>query len=312
MRIRLYSLFIAANLVNCTAASTQTIQATSPPGSYQIRGDAKIAVRSDYALIIANETFTDSRFKKLVNPVYDARAIETLLREKFGFQTILLTSATKDSCIRQLRSIAGRKFGPNDQLFVYLAGHGDFDPLLQQGYAVMKDSRSGDDSYANHLSFAYLQDLLSKLRCRHVLLTLDVCYGGTFDSYFATQSNAEFRGDGPTRGVEASVEEAGGQTPYIIDKLKPQTRKYLSSGGKQTVPDGQIGQHSPFAKYFIQKLTEAAASEYRILPATELKVFVERQIAQARVEANVKMGSFGSDESSSDFLFIARQQPDQK
>ena len=306
MRIILFTLFFAASLLNSKTAFSQTIQATSAPGAYQIRGGAKTAARTDYALIIANETFADPRYKKLVNPIFDARAIEILLREKFGFQTIFLTSSTKDSCIQQLRAIAGRKFGPNDQLFVYLAGHGDFDPLLQQGYAVMKDSKSNDNSFSNHLSFAYLQDLLSKLRCRHVLLTLDVCYGGTFDTYFATQSSSEFRGDEPTRGVGASVEEAGGQTPYILDKLKPQTRKYLSSGGKQTVPDGQTGQHSPFARFFIQKLTEASVSDYRILPATELKVYVERQIAINRVEANVKMGSFGSDESSSDFLFIAR------
>ena len=306
MRTSVLTLFFAANLLIGKTAFPQTIQATSAPGAYQIRGGAKTAARTDYALIIANETFADPQYKKLVNPVFDARAIDTLLREKFGFQTIFLTSSTKDSCIQQLRAIAGRKFGPNDQLFVYLAGHGDFDPLLQQGYAVMKDSKANDNSFSNHLSFAYLQDLLSKLRCRHVLLTLDVCYGGTFDTYFATQSSTEFRGDGPTRGVGASVEEAGGQTSYILDKLKPQTRKYLSSGGKQTVPDGQAGQHSPFARFFIQKLTEASVSEYRILPATELKVYVERQIAINRVEANVKMGSFGSDESSSDFLFIAR------
>ncbi len=306
IRIALFALFMAANIGAGCSVLAQTIQATSAAGAYQIRGGTKTAGRTDYALLIANETFTDSHYKKLVNPIFDARAIETLLREKFGFQTILLTASTKDSCIQQLRAIAGRKFGPNDQLFVYLAGHGDFDPLLQQGYAVMKDSKSTDNSFTNHLSFAYLQDLLSKLRCRHVLLTLDVCYGGTFDSYFATQSSSEFRGDGPTRGVGVSVEEAGGQTPYILDKLKPQTRKYLSSGGKQTVPDGQAGQHSPFARFFIQKLTEAAASDYRILPATELKVFVERQIAINHVEANVKMGSFGSDESSSDFLFIAK------
>ncbi|WP_077922040.1 caspase family protein [Spirosoma sp. 209] len=306
MRSVIFTLLLTLNLLSGDGVYAQLIQATSAPGSYQIRGGSAQAARVDYALLIANDTFTDPAYRPLTNPTFDAREIEALLRDKFGFRTTLLANVTKDSCVRQIRRLASQSYGPYDQLFIFFAGHGDFDPVLQQGYAVMTNSKAGDDGYTNHLSFAYLQDLLAKFRCRHVLLTLDVCYGGTFDSYFATQNPNELKRDGPERGVRADVEELGGQTPFILTKLKPQTRKYLTSGGKETVADGEKGKHSPFARFFIQKLNEAAGSDYRILPASDLKSYIERQSAITRIGASVKMGSFGSDESNSEFLFIAR------
>lgn len=298
MQALCFWLFFTATLLNGYFARAQTIQATSAPGSYRIRGNTDQSTRTDYALLIANETYTDPAYAKLGNPVFDARTIETLLREKFGFQTMLLTTATKDSCIRRLRQFANRTFGPNDQLFVYFAGHGDFDPVFRQGYVVLKDAKASDETYGRHLSFPDLQNILANLRCRHVLLTLDVCYGGTFDNYFATEDQVAFRGDSLSRG--ARIADATSPTAFVFEKLKPQTRLYLSSGGKETVSDGRKGEHSPFARHLIAKLEEAAQSDYKVLTVTELKVFLERQ------NLRVKMGPFAANESNSDFLFIAR------
>ena len=170
---------VSAILLSGVVGHAQTIQATSLPGRYAIKGSTQ-APRTDYALLIANDSYTDPAYQKLTNPVFDARTLEKVLREKFGFQTRLLTSANRDSCIHQLRQLAGRIFGPNDQLFVYVAGHGDFDPVFRQGYVVLRDAHKNDDTFSQHLSFPDLQNILANLRCRHVLLTLDVCYGGTF------------------------------------------------------------------------------------------------------------------------------------
>lgn len=292
----LFGLFLSVWLLSVSVA--QPVTATSAPGAYRIRGGTAQQTRTDYALLIANDAFQDPAYRKLANPVYDARAIEALLRDRFGFQTTLLTMATKDSCIRKLRQFANRPFGPNDQLFIYFAGHGDFDPVFRQGYVVLNDSRASDEGYTRHLSFPELQNILTNLRCRHVLLTLDVCYGGTFDNYFATEDQFAFRGDSLGRG--AGVAEAASPRAFIFEKLKPQTRLYLSSGGKEVVSDGRRGEHSPFAKHLITKLEEAARSDYKVLTVSELKVYLERQ------NLRVKMGHFPPNESNSDFLFIAR------
>lgn len=291
-----YLILFFLTLVNGSLHS-QSIQATSTPGRYAIRGGAG-ATRTDYALLIANDAYADPAYARLTNPVFDARTIEAVLRDQFGFKTTLLSTASRDSCLRQLRRLAARTYGPNDQLFVYVAGHGDFDPTFRQGYVVLRDARKSDDTYAQHLSFPDLQNILSNLRCRHVLLTLDVCYGGTFDNYFALQDLPAFRGDSLSRG--GRVADAASPTSFVYEKLKPATRLYLSSGGKEEVADGARGQHSPFARHLLAKLDEAAQSQYKILTVSELKVFLERQ------NLRVKMGPFGPNESNSDFLFIAR------
>ncbi|MEZ0609418.1 caspase domain-containing protein [Fibrella sp. WM1] len=293
----MFTLLFGLILVNGGRLQAQTVQGTSAPGRYAIRSTNQ-TTRTDYALLIANDTYADPAYTKLVNPVYDAQQIEAVLRERFGFQTTLLTTANRDSCLRQLRRLANRTFGPNDQLFVYVAGHGDFDPVFRQGYVVLRDARKSDETYAQHLSFPDLQNILGNLRCRHVLLTLDVCYGGTFDNYFATQDLAAFRGDSLSRG--GRVADAASPTAFIYEKLKPATRLYLSSGGKEVVADGQRGQHSPFAKHLLAKLEEAAQSQYKVLTVSELKVYLEKQ------NLRVKMGPFPPNESNSDFLFIAR------
>ena len=276
---------------------SQTIEGTGGPFPIKVSSTPS-DTKSNLALIIANEEFQDKRFAKLNNPLLDANVISGILKDKFGFETEVLQNITKDEFIIKLREYAKKRYNKYDQLMIYFAGHGDFDPVFRQGYVIFKDSKFADDTYSHHLSFAYLEDALSKISCPHILLTLDVCYGGTFDNYFANRGDELGRGDGLARGSEA-VNSAHSLNAIIYEKLKPKTRLYLSSGGKETVSDGKKGMHSPFAAAFIQKLNEAASSEYRMLSVLELKIFLEKQTR------TVKMGGFTGNESNSDFLFVA-------
>jgi hypothetical protein len=282
--------------LNCRS---QSFQATTETKAYDIRrnGTAVEQTRTDYALLIANESYSDAGYARLNNPKLDVAAIEKRLREQFGFKTEVISDINKEACIRKLREYASKTYGKYDQLLIYFAGHGDFDPLLRQGYVVMNDSKNQDETYAKHLSFPELQNIVTNLRCNHILLTLDVCYGGTFDSYFATADDQVFRG--PNLLLERS-EMTESLAAYTMEKLKPITRLYLSAGGKETVSDGKKGEHSPFAKAFIEKLDEAAVSDYKILTAAGLKDYLEKQTRK------VKMNGFGSNQSNSDFLFVAK------
>ena len=106
---------------------------------------------------------------------------------------------------------------------------------------------------------------------------MDVCFGGTFDEALAS-----------ARGMEDVYREKQ-RSEYISRKLISKTRIYLTSGGKTYVSDGIKGQHSPFAKKFIEALDSKGA---------EIFGKVEK------LQITPRMGAFGSNAPNSDFLFI--------
>jgi hypothetical protein len=82
-------------------------------------------------------------------------------------------------------------------------------------------------------------------------------------------------------------------------KLTYKTRKYLTSGGKEYVPDGRPGMNSPFARKFLEALRGRGGKDL-ILSLIELNSYVETLKPQPR------MGEFGDNAPGSDFVFIAR------
>ncbi|MBZ4171027.1 hypothetical protein JYG45_24325, partial [Escherichia fergusonii] len=74
---------------------------------------------------------------------------------------------------------------------------------------------------------------------------------------------------------------------------------YLTSGGKEYVPDGRPGQHSPFARKFLEALSTYGGAD-RILTYKEILGVVESVIPEPRY------GEFGDNQPGSDFIFIGR------
>jgi hypothetical protein len=116
---------------------------------------------------------------------------------------------------------------------------------------------------------------------------MDVCFGGTFDEALAS-----------ARGMEEVYREQQ-RSEYISKKLFSKTRIYLTSGGKTYVSDGIKGQHSPFAKKFIEAL-DSKGGEDGILTTAEIFGKVEK------LQITPRMGAFGSNAPNSDFLFIVK------
>jgi hypothetical protein len=81
--------------------------------------------------------------------------------------------------------------------------------------------------------------------------------------------------------------------------LRYRTRKYITSGGKEYVSDGIPGKHSPFAESIIEAL-RSWGGEDRILTLSEVQTYLEKLKQQPR------LGSFGDDETLSDFVFVGR------
>jgi len=239
----------------------------------------------EYALLIALDEYDE--WKELVNPVNDAKAIAAELNGSYGFQTELLTNPSQAEILSTLRKYAGRTYADGDQLFLFIAGHGQFDEVLGDGYIVSRDSRLDDDIKTSYISHSTLRTVINNIPCRHILLVVDACFGGTFDPLIA----ANGRGDDEYSQVT--------KAEFIERKLRFKTRRFLTSGGKEYVPDGRPGQHSPFTRRFLEALRSYGGKD-GILTLGEIQQYIEKVTPEPRA------GEFGTNDPGSDFLFIAR------
>ncbi len=242
--------------------------------------------RSDYALIFGTNEYKE--WGELTNPVYDAETIAKELEESYGFQVDLVLNPTKEMMEQKLVGLYDRSYMENDQLFVFFAGHGQFDERTSRGFIVAKDSKLNDPVGSSYLSYSNLRDLVDNVNCKHTMLMLDACFGGTFDQNIA---RAGSRGQDNT--------DMASRTEFIKRKLRFTTRMYVTSGGKEYVKDGRPGHHSPFAKQFLAALRDYGGSD-GILTKSELRSYMEVLAQQPR------MGDFGQYEPGSDFIFIAK------
>lgn len=247
--------------------------------------DAVAIDRKDYALLFATDIY--DYWGDLVNPVYDATTIAHELKEKYGYETEVVENSTQEEMLLKIKEYSKRNYKPQDQLFIFFAGHGVFDEDFGEGYVVAKNSLEKDKAKTTYISHSNLKSYVNNITCEHILLTLDVCFGGTLDPRIAR-----------TRGP-ASYEINDNE--FLARKLSKRTRRYLTSGGKEYVSDGIRGKHSPFAAQFIEAL-KSRGGEDGILTIGELFPYLEK-IRQHEPRA----GEFGNNENGSDFVFVARQ-----
>jgi uncharacterized protein (UPF0218 family) len=239
--------------------------------------------RKDYILLFATDQY--DHWSDLVNPIDDARSLVKVLTENYGFEAEILENPSQDEVYNKLRDYAERKFRPQDQLMIFFAGHGYFDDTFGEGFVVASNSLENDKAKTSYISHNRLRGIIQNIPCEHIFLTMDVCFGGTFDPVIASSRGLD---GGETNDVE-----------YLVRKLSQRTRKYLTSGGKEYVSDGIPGKHSPFTLKLLQALAEGGGGD-RILTLSEIKTYVEK------LKPEPRLGSFGDDKPESDFVFVLK------
>ena len=247
--------------------------------------DAAKLSRKDYALIFATDKYDN--WKALVNPIFDARTIADDLKKTYGFNVEVVENANQSQVLDKLREYAEKKYGELDQLFVFFAGHGFYDETFKEGFVVTRESLPDDPGRNSYLRHSVLRSTINNNPCPHIFLTMDVCFGGTFDDNVGS------------RALDDDTYRAPSQSEIITRKLKLKTRKYLTSGGKEYVSDGIAGRHSPFAKQFIEALEKGMGSD-GILTLNEVMTYVET------LKTAPQYGKFGSDQIGSDFVFVVK------
>ncbi len=186
-----------------------------------------------YALIIGNNDY--EKLEDLDNAVNDAKDLEKVLREKYGFETTLLLNQKSDETEDAIIDFTQNR-EKNDNILIYYAGHGQLVKKQKRGYWLPTDSGPKQDS--KWLSNNNIKDLIGSSDAKHILLIVDSCFSGSL-----------MRGSGENKSVEKLTQNR----LDLFKRLK--TRLVITSGGNELVADG-IGtsKNSVFAEPLIRTL----------------------------------------------------------
>jgi predicted nucleic acid-binding Zn-ribbon protein len=217
-----------------------------------------------YALVIGNNDYQD--YQNLQSASNDARAVAEVLRQRYGYQTELVLNANRFEILSALNDMR-EKLKSNDNLLIYYAGHGEIDPVGKQGYWLPVDARS--NMPMTWISNSMVSDILNTMEARHVLVVADSCYSGAM----TRSSMATFDG--------ANAESAW--TDWVKAMVNGRSRTALTSGGVQPVPDTGRGEHSFFARAFLNVLED----NNELLDSQRLFREISVSLALAAVDAPI-------------------------
>jgi hypothetical protein len=263
-----------------------TVDTATPPPGQAVKSKMSIAFGTYHALVIGNTRY--ARWPSLNTPAQDARGVAEILSKKYGFKTKVLLDATRFDILQALNDFR-KILTDNDNFLVYYAGHGHWEQQIQRGYWVPVDSDT--DSDVNWISTVAITDVLSAMSARHVLIVADSCYSGAL-----------------TRSALARL-EAGmsneARDHWLKSMAEKRSRTVLSSGGLQPVLDEGGGNHSVFAKAFLDVLTSNA----EILDGQRLGLEVAARVSYAaanvRVEQDPQYAPIRyAGHEAGDFLFV--------
>ncbi|MEQ1779646.1 MAG: caspase family protein, partial [Nitrosomonas sp.] len=155
----------------------------------------------------------------------------------YGFETKVLVNANRYDILKALNDYR-KILTEEDNFLIYYAGHGILDKVNNRGHWLPVDAEP--DSSANWISVDNITDQLKIIAAKHILVVADSCYSGSL-----TRSSVARLEAGMTIGKRAD---------WIKSLLNTRSRLALSSGGLEPVLDGGGGNHSVFAKAFIETL----------------------------------------------------------
>jgi hypothetical protein len=193
-----------------------------------------------FALVVANQQYR--HWPKLDTPRADAQAVANVLKQRFGFEVTLLQDVTRQQLLSALNKLR-QQVGPQDQVVVYYAGHGQMDSITARGYWIPVDGDEKD--LAQWVSVIDVTDQLSAMTARHVLVIADSCYSGTL-----------------TRSLVPAVDQAltlEQRSSPLKQLSKQRARVAMTSGGLEPVVDGGSIEHSLFARSLLDVLSQVSS-----------------------------------------------------
>lgn len=272
LSLSVFLLLVAINLLSTSARAQRGLSvghpsAPQPPGRF-------------HALVIGNNAY--SGMPRLKTAGDDARAVEALLRESYGFETKLLLDATRQQTISALYSYR-QTLEPDSSLLVYYAGHGYKDHEEQKAYWLPVDAARDDPS--NWIMADEVTTRIKVMPSRHVIVVSDSCYSGTL-----------------MRGIGEAPPRAGERAQFLQRMMAGRSRTLMASGGDEPVADGGGGKHSVFANALLRGLREMNKDGFT---AAELfRSHVEESVGGRAQQMPEYQALRGSGHESGDFVFV--------
>lgn len=194
-----------------------------------------------YALVVGLQQY--QYWEPLESPHQDARRLANLLSERYGFETTLLLDASQNELMAAIDDLR-KKVSSNDNLLIYFAGHGqllrpgEIETRRGFGYWLPVNAEISGTTY--WIPNSAISDLMALAEARGVMVIADSCFGGAMST------------DPGSMMVAAS---SGPLSEGLIQLgLSRSARFVLSSGGLAPVFDRVSGEHSVFARAFIDVL----------------------------------------------------------
>jgi uncharacterized caspase-like protein len=243
-------------------------------------GDEKPPPLGDFhALVIGNNRYP--YLSPLTTAVNDASEVAAILRNRYRFEVKLLIDATRDEILGNLEGLR-RRLTKKDNLLIYYAGHGELDEQNNRGYWLPVDAQRDDRT--RWIKTEDVTDIVNAMLAYRVLIVSDSCFSGAF-----------------TRSVFPDLYPD--EVAYWIARLaRKRARLVLASGGLEPVPDRGDGEHSVFAKYFIQALRENSdiLVGRRLFHYLDVRVPYKSQTSQEPVYAPMR---FAQGHEGGEFFF---------
>lgn len=233
-----------------------------------------------YALIIGNNNYQN--LEKLDAAVNDAKGIEKVLKEKYGFKTKLLIDANYNETANEIIKFTKDREA-NDNLLIYYAGHGELEEDENRGYWLPVDAGSEQD--AKWLVNDSIKNWVRSSKAKHILLIVDSCFAG-----------ALMRGNSEDKSFERL-------SKTVIDRNKKlKTRVVMTSGGNTPVVDSDGGEHS----YFADKLIRVLENNTDVIQTSKVFQDVRRYVIDNAEQTPNYSQIFGTGHDGGEFLFFPK------
>ncbi|MFH1322823.1 MAG: cytochrome c3 family protein, partial [Methanobacteriota archaeon] len=181
--------------------------------------------------------------------------------------------------------LAVQRVKKGDNVFIYYAGHGWFDDVVETGYWVTSEATKEPATFLENNSIYKYITALDKKGAQHVLVVSDSCFAGSF-----TKEH---------RAIETEIDDR-----YFQEKYKKPSRNILASGGVEPVADIGKDDHSIFAYYFLKVLRD---NTLPFLSAKQLGVAVEQLVCRNSDQTPISRFIHGAGDEGGQFFFINRK-----
>jgi len=251
---------------------------------------SSVAFGNYYAMVIGNNDYKN--LPKLQTAVADAGVVGKLLEDRYGFKVTYLYNADRATILSTLNDFR-KKLTEKDNFLIYYAGHGTMEEKNSQGFWLPVDASLDDD--VNWLPTDRITGIMNLMSAKQIMVVADACYSGIM-----TRA-------GLTRLESGKSEES--YKKWLAKMAAYKSRVLISSGETKPVLDGGGGNHSVFAKAFLDTL----GNNSKVL----LGIDLHRAIAAKVVDASGRMGHDQVPQYAGlnraghelgDFLFVPRPQ----